>query len=121
MSDSMLGDLMSAARDMVTQVGQQAGASMRDLKATLDEIEKAGRRTRVDATVTSAVPLTEGERTVLEDRLHARYGHGLPITYQVDPAILGGLVVRVGDRYIDGSVAARLGQLRQTLTGGSVG
>ena len=43
---------------------------------------------------------------MLESRLRARYGSDLPIAYRVDPAILGGLIVRVGDRYIDGSVAA---------------
>ena len=121
MSDSILGGMMSTARELVTQVGQQAGASLEHLKATLDELEQAGRRQRVDATVTSAVPLTDDERGALEARLHARYGYDLPITYQVDPAILGGLIVRVGDRYVDGSVATKLGQLRQTLTGGSAG
>ena len=121
MSGGVLDDLASAAREMVTEVGRQAGASLKDLKATLDEIEKAGKKTRLDATVTSAVPLTDAEREVLEQRLRSRFGDDLPITYRVDPAILGGLVVRVGDRYIDVSVATRLGQLRQAMTGGSIG
>lgn len=121
MSDSILGDMMSTARELVSQVGEKAGAQLEHLKATLDEIEQAGRKSRVDAGVTSAVPLTEAEREALEARLHARYGSDLPIVYTVDPAILGGLIVRVGDRYVDGSVATRLGQLRQTLTGGSAG
>ena len=71
--------------------------------------------------VRSAVPLADAERQELETRLRARYGHDLPITFEVDGAILGGLILRVGDRYIDGSVANRLGQLRRALTGGSAG
>jgi len=67
--------------------------------------------------VTSAVPLTEGERSELERRLRSRHGQALAIAYRVDPTILGGLAVRVGDRYVDGSVATRLGKLRQTLIG----
>ncbi len=121
MSESFVGSLMATARELVSQVGQQAGAQLEHLKQTLDDIEQAGRKQRVDATVTSAVPLTEGERQTLEARLHDRYGPDLPIAYRVDPAILGGLIVRVGDRYVDGSVATKLGQLRQTLTGGSAG
>ena len=39
----------------------------------------------------------------------------LNVHYRVDPAILGGLIVRVGDRLIDNSLAARLAAMRQTL------
>ena len=40
-------------------------------------------------------------------RLRARHGDDLPVTYHVDPSILGGLVVRVGDRYLDGGPPVR--------------
>ncbi|HHS98044.1 MAG TPA: F0F1 ATP synthase subunit delta, partial [Chloroflexi bacterium] len=45
----------------------------------------------------------------------ARLGEGVGISFEVDPQILGGLVVRVGDRVIDGSFAGQLEQLRETL------
>jgi len=115
----MLDDLKGVARDLVAQVGEKAGIG--GLKDALDEIEQAGRKHRVDVLVRSAVPLTDAERKMLETRLEARYGQDLPITYEVDRAILGGLILRVGDRYIDGSVANRLGQLRRALTGGTAG
>lgn len=112
----VLDDLKDMARDLVSQVGEKVGVS--GLKDALDEIEQAGRKTRLDASVKSAVALTPSEKDTLESRLRARFGEDLPITYEQDPGILGGLIVRVGDRYIDGSVAARLGQLRKALTGG---
>ena len=115
----ILDDLKGVARDLVAQVGEKAGIG--GLKEALDEIEHAWRKHRVDALVRSAVPLADAERQELETRLRARYGHDLPITFEVDGAILGGLILRVGDRYIDGSVANRLGQLRRALTGGSAG
>jgi F-type H+-transporting ATPase subunit delta len=108
-------DLKKMATDLVAEVGERAGIA--GIKDALGELEVAGRKHRVEAIVTSAVPLTGGERQQLETRLKARYGDDMPISYQVEPAILGGLTVRVGDRLIDGSVASKLGQLRQQMTG----
>lgn len=111
----ILGALKATAHDVMREVAERA--DLGGMKDALAEIERAGRKDRVDATVTSAVPLTDDERKAIEARLTARYGNDLPITYEVDPGILGGLVVRVGDRMVDGSVAAKLGRLRQSLTG----
>jgi F-type H+-transporting ATPase subunit delta len=47
--------------------------------------------------------------------LASRYGQDLSLQYKVDQAILGGLVVRVGDQVIDGSVASKLAALREQL------
>ena len=65
--------------------------------------------------VTSAVPLTDQEQGSVRKDLASRLGEGAEVSFQVDPLILGGLLVRVGDRVIDGSLAGQLGQLRQTL------
>ena len=117
---------MSAKDELQESVRASARGLVRDLagrldlegvKAALTEIETLARRDHLEAEVTSAVPLTDAERARLEERLQNSLGRDLSIEYDVQPAILGGLVVRVGDRYLDGSVAARLGQLRQTLIG----
>lgn len=76
-------------------------------------IERGGRG--VAGSVRSAVPLTVEERQALEQKLVARFGDDLSLTYEVDPAILGGLVVRVGDLVMDGSVAAKLASLKEQL------
>jgi F-type H+-transporting ATPase subunit delta len=65
--------------------------------------------------VVSALPLTEDERAALAAKLAGQYGAGLDFAYRVDPAILGGLVVRVGDKLIDGSVASKLAAMKQAL------
>lgn len=74
-----------------------------------------GAEVRTPVEVVSAVPLTEDERTALRAKLAGQYGAGLDFSYRVDPAILGGLVVRVGDKLIDGSVASKLAALKQAL------
>ena len=65
--------------------------------------------------VVSAVPLAEQERAALSDRLAVQYSSELEFHYRVDPSILGGLIVRVGDKLIDGSVASRLAAMKQAL------
>jgi F-type H+-transporting ATPase subunit delta len=69
----------------------------------------------VPVEVTSAIPLTEQQRAKLETQLHAQYGPALEFSYRVDAAILGGMIVRVGDKLIDGSVASRLAAMKQSL------
>lgn len=68
------------------------------------------------ARVTSAVPLTDSERAQLERKLRSQFGENLELEYRVDKTLLGGVVVRVGDKVIDGSVAAKLASMKQKLT-----
>jgi F-type H+-transporting ATPase subunit delta len=65
--------------------------------------------------VTTATPLAADQRQALEAKLAGQYGANLAYEYKVDAAILGGMIVRVGDKLIDGSVASRLAALKQTL------
>jgi len=67
------------------------------------------------AEVTSALPLTEAEQDTMRKQLAKPLGAGAPLSFRVNPAILGGLVIRVGDKVIDGSVAGQLEGLRQSL------
>lgn len=67
------------------------------------------------ATVTSAVPIAAAQLARLEKGLAASYGRELRINQVVDPDIIGGLRVQVGDEIIDGSVASKLGVLRLQL------
>lgn len=69
------------------------------------------------AHVRSAVALTDEERTTLEGTLRTRFSGDLEIEYEVDPSLIGGVVVRVGDEVIDGSLAGKLASLRERLTG----
>ncbi len=66
------------------------------------------------AEVTSALPLTASEQDTVKKEILSKVG-AQAVTFRVDPSILGGLVIKVGDRVLDGSVAGKLEGLRQSL------
>lgn len=70
----------------------------------------------VRAEVTTAVPVDETLTARIRRTLSERLGGAVETTVRQDPALLGGLVVRIGDRVIDASVRTRLQQLRAALT-----
>ena len=68
-----------------------------------------------NVTVTSALPLSADEQARVKNDLARQIGQVSDITFEVEPSILGGLVVRVGDKVIDDSVAGKLTAMRQAL------
>jgi F-type H+-transporting ATPase subunit b len=66
------------------------------------------------AEVTSALPLTQDEQAAVRQDVLSKVG-AKNVNFHVDPSILGGLVIRVGDKVMDASVAGRLDGLRQNL------
>ena len=56
-------------------------------------------------------------RSALTEKLKAREGRAVTVKARVDPAILGGLVVQIGSRMIDGSIRTRLNSLAQAMKG----
>ncbi|MGC1378967.1 MAG: F0F1 ATP synthase subunit B [Anaerolineales bacterium] len=66
------------------------------------------------AEVTSALPLTQGEQDTVKQDVLAKSG-AADVTFRVDPSILGGLVIKVGGKVLDGSVAGQLEGLRANL------
>lgn len=78
-------------------------------------VERETTSSSLTAKVSSAVPLTGDEQTALGERLETRFGQPLELRFEVDPSLLGGVTVRVGDQVIDGSVRGRLDALAQTL------
>lgn len=67
------------------------------------------------AEVTSALPLTSAEQESVKRDILSKTGSQATVTFRVDPSILGGLVVRVGDKVLDGSVAGQLENMRQAI------
>jgi F-type H+-transporting ATPase subunit delta len=79
----------------------------------------AARRDRLIARVTSATDLSEDERNGLTEALGRAFGREIRIQVVVDPSLIGGLTVRIGDELIDASVARQLDDARRRLTGRS--
>ena len=81
-----------------------------------DMLELAARRRgRSTAVVTSAVELSAAQEARLAAALTGMYGRAITVRLAVDPDVLGGLVIRVGDEVIDGSVASRFAEARAAL------
>ncbi len=70
------------------------------------------------AEVRTAVPLDEKQQALVKQALEHRTGKTILLQTRVDPAILGGVVARVGDQVIDGSVRLRLQMLKRQLLNG---
>jgi F-type H+-transporting ATPase subunit delta len=69
------------------------------------------------ATVTSALPLTEEQKKHVVDKLLATTKYkDIEIDYQVDKSLIGGMVIRIGDRVVDGSIKTKLQRLTEELS-----
>lgn len=77
----------------------------------------AARRDRAVAVVTSAVPLTDGQKQRLGAALAKLYGRQMHLNLDVDPTVLGGISVRVGEEVIDGTITERLAEASRRLAG----
>jgi F-type H+-transporting ATPase subunit delta len=77
----------------------------------------AARRERYVAYVTAPAPLSQQQEDRLAGALARIYGRPVSLRVEVDEALLGGLVVKVNDEVIDGSVLSRLNGLRHRLAG----
>jgi F-type H+-transporting ATPase subunit b len=118
----ILGDLRGQVASLaIAAANKLVGEALDEKKqrALLDEFfsgVKSGKVVVVegsfkgDAEVTSALPLTSAEQEAVKKNFDAK-----EITFKVDPAILGGLVVKIGDKVLDGSVAGKLEGLRQSF------
>jgi len=73
-------------------------------------------RKRTLATVTTAVQLDDGQRQRLTASLTAQFGRQVQLQVEVDPSVVGGVLVRVGDEVIDGSTRHRLAQAARAVS-----
>ena len=113
--DLLRGKVLPATARLVAYV-LKAG-HIRDLVGTLEWVaglaaEERGRRV---AEVRSAVELDDAEYLRLVEALERTAGHPVEVRVQIEPSLLGGMAVAIGDTVIDGSVRHRLDRLRETL------
>lgn len=92
---------------------------VRQLPAIADAVvaRAAATRRRVVAEVRSAIPLDDQQTQRLAAGLEKSTGREVELKVVVDPDVVGGLIVRLGDTVIDGTVARRLDEMRTALTG----
>jgi F-type H+-transporting ATPase subunit delta len=119
---ALLDRLLSGRVSPVSESLLRNSLSVRHVGHAENRIERlstaaSARRGRSVAHVTTAVPLTAAQEQRLQAVLGRVYGRTVGLQVTVDPAVLGGLVVRVGDEVIDGSVANRLELAGRRLTG----
>ncbi len=124
----MLGDLRGQVAALAIAAAQKlVGDSLDERRqhALIDEFfsgTKAGKIVLLDnaalkgqsAEVTSALPLTAEEQRCVKEELLGKV-QAQAVAFRIDPSILGGLVIKVGDKVLDGSVSGRLEELRQSL------
>lgn len=82
------------------------------INAFVDLVRGEGPR---DAEITSAIQLPQAQQDQILQQLRAKYGPGVETRFVVDPQILGGLIIRVGDKVIDDSVRSRLAAVQQRM------
>lgn len=118
--EAIVRDVVGAHASRVTVnlvslfVAQGRGGDIAEISTALAEA-RATSAGRALAEVRSAVPLDDATVARLTAALERKTGRTVEVRTIVDPSILGGIVTRVGDTVIDGSVARRLRSLRETL------
>jgi F-type H+-transporting ATPase subunit delta len=116
--DGLIDNKVSPVTSALLQhaVGSQR---KRSIVLAIDDLLEAAaaRRERSVARVISAVPLSDGQQQRLADTLTEMYGRAISVRTAIDPDVRGGLVVRVGDEVIDGSIARQFAEARAALAG----
>jgi len=102
--------LWLASRPIINPRGRRYAATLWRMLAIADM-----RRRHVTAVVTSAIDLTPEQKHRIEAALSQTYGRAVNANLVVDPAVLGGIHVRVGDDVIDGSVVRRIEDARRAV------
>lgn len=110
--DGQVAETTVALVSMVVGAGR-GGDLLRIIEAAVER--SAGLRNKAVAEVRSAVALSENQEQRLAEALQRATGKDVTVKVIVDPAVMGGLVTRIGDEVIDGSVRTRINQLREAF------
>ena len=100
--------------DALSDTGRNFVRILADIAAAF-ESERARSEKRSDVKVTSAYKLTAAEENAITVAMTKRLGTKVDLSVDVDPELIGGLVIRSGDMVIDGSLRGQLAQLAQSV------
>ena len=121
--DAMIGRIFGGKVDKVllnfmkVLARRRRLGSLRAIQAAVSEMrdEQLG---RLRVTVTSAMPLTEAQKKEITADLKKKFGKEVALVEKVDASLLGGIMLRIGDRVYDGSVQGKLQTLKRAVTSG---
>ncbi|HLR94238.1 MAG TPA: F0F1 ATP synthase subunit delta [Jiangellaceae bacterium] len=115
---SVFGDQVSPQTGELLQ-RSLGSARYTSLAAALHTINEMGakRRRRLVAVVTAATPLTEAQVRRLGEILTRSYGRKVQINVAVDPQVVGGMKIQIGDDVVDATTLGRLDEARRRLAG----
>lgn len=115
LSALLAGKVTAAGLSLITQAAVHPRG--RSVDASLAEYARlaADWRQRLIAFVRVATDLTTSQRGRLTAALSAIYGRDVHLNVVIDPAVVGGMSIQIGDEFLDGSVGSRLAQLRRRL------
>lgn len=88
------------------------------LREKIDELKKINleKKETIIAKITSAKPLKESQKEALIENISKRYNKKVILSENVDPSIIGGIIIRIGDELIDGSVRNTLDEMKIQMT-----
>jgi F-type H+-transporting ATPase subunit delta len=113
---SVGGDLFAPPmRNLVQVLAENQRLSLTQTIVSMFEEERARAQRQEKVTVLSAYPLEAAHEEAIARAMRARLGCDVAIDTSVDPSLIGGVVIRAGDRVIDASIRGRLGQLAAAL------
>lgn len=108
-------NVLPSVRNLIRAMSQEGHAAL--LPAVAEAFVTFGGTTAepLASEVQSAEPLTAEQQERVTGDLRRKFGAGVSVTFTVDESLIGGLIIRVGDRVVDNSLRTRLGQLQRNL------
>ncbi|ORU90753.1 MAG: H(+)-transporting ATPase [Cycloclasticus sp. symbiont of Poecilosclerida sp. M] len=79
------------------------------------EVKKAEKGGQLEVAVTSAFPVSDKDKKELEKSLSSSFGKQVKISVEEDSSLIGGMIIRAGDKVIDGSLSGQIQQLAKQL------
>lgn len=82
------------------------------------EYEKAVNKHKgiVSATAITAVPLSDKDKTILQNKLSTITGKTVKLSNEIDKTVIGGILIKIGDKVIDGTIKSRLEEMKESLS-----
>lgn len=115
-TQSSSGQLSVGFMNFLTQLSEQDRLALLPSIADRFELLKASDVQEVHAYITSAYPLTQSQELLIENRLKNMVGSNVILHVAIDPALMAGVTIKIGDKVIDDSVRGKLQQLKTQLT-----